>query len=112
MPNGTGKTMRGAVFENLIVAEALKVGCNAGEAPDLFHWRDQRGDEIDLIVETPDGPHAVEMKSGETVAGDFFRGITRWRALAGASTPATLVHGGGESYTRNGVDVRSWRDWV
>jgi predicted AAA+ superfamily ATPase len=33
---------RGAVFENLVVAEALKVGCNAGEPPDLYHWRDQR----------------------------------------------------------------------
>ena len=103
---------RGAVFENLVIAEALKVGCNAGETPDLFHWRDQRGNEIDLIVDTRDGPHAVEMKSGETVAGDFFKGLTRWRALAGRSVPATLVYGGGESHVRNGVDVRAWRDWM
>ena len=103
---------RGAVFENLVIAEALKVGCNVGETPDLFHWRDHRGNEIDLIVDTPAGPHAVEIKSGETVAGDFFKGLTRWRALAGRSIPATLVYGGGESYVRNGVDVRAWRDWV
>ena len=103
---------RGAVFENLVIAEALKVGCNAGETPDLFHWRDQQGNEVDLVVDTPAGPHAVEIKSGETVAGDFFRGLTRWRALAGQSAPATLVYGGGESYVRNGVDVRGWRDWV
>lgn len=103
---------RGAVFENLVVAEALKVGCNAGEPPDLYHWRDQRGNEIDLIVDTPDGPHPVEMKSGETVADDFFKGLARWRALAGTSTPATLVYGGSESYVRNGIDVRAWRDWM
>ena len=103
---------RGAVFENLIVTEALKVGCNAGEPPDLYHWRDQRGNEIDLIVDTPNGPQAVEIKSGETVAGDFFKGLTRWRGLAGPSTPATLVYGGSESYVRNGVDVRAWRDWM
>ena len=103
---------RGAVFENLIVAEALKVGCNLGEAPDLYFWRDHRGNEIDLIVETRDGPHLVEMKSGETVAGDFFKGIAHWRSLAGSSTPATLVHGGAESYLRRGVDVRAWRDGI
>ena len=103
---------RGAVFENLVIAEALKVDCNAGETPDLYHWRDHRGNEIDLIVDTPAGPHPVEMKSGETVAGDFFKGLTRWRALAGRSIPATLVYGGGESYVRNGVDVRAWRDWT
>lgn len=95
-----------------MIAEALKVGCNAGETPDLFHWRDQRGNEIDLIVDTRDGPHAMEMKSGETVAGGFFKGLTRWRALAGRSVPVTLVYGGGESYVRNGVDVRAWRDWM
>ena len=99
------------MFENLIVAEALKVGCNLGEAPDLF-WRDHRGNEIDLIIETRDGPHLVEMKSGETVAGDFFKGIAHWRPLAGSCTPAALVHGGAESYLRKGVDVRAWRDWV
>ena len=63
-------------------------------------------------MDTPDGPHPVEMKSGETVAGDFFKGLARWRALAGPSTPATLVYGGSESYVRNGVDVRAWRDWM
>ena len=103
---------RGAVFENLVIAEALKAGCNAGERPDLYHWRDQRGNEIDLLVETPDGPHAVEIKSGETVGSDFFRGLARWRTLTEGSAPATLVYGGTESYTRSGVDVRAWQDWA
>ena len=85
---------RGAVFENLVIAEALKAGCNAGERPDLYHRRDQRGNEIDLLVETPDGPHAVEIESGETVGSDFFRGLARWRTLAEGSAPATLVCGG------------------
>ena len=103
---------RGAVFENLVIAEALKVGCNAGEPTDLYHWRDQRDNEVDLIVESSHGPHPVEIKSGATVASDFFKGLARWRSMAGPSTPATLVYGGGESYFRNGVDVRAWRDWL
>lgn len=107
-----GHAARGAVFENLVIAEALKVGCNAGEPPDLFHWRDHRGNEVDLIVETPSGPHPVEIKSGATVAGDFFKGLGHWGSLTGQPNPATLVYGGGESYVRNGVDVRAWRDWV
>ena len=78
----------------------------------IAFWRDHRGHEIDLLVETPDGPHAVEIKSGETVAGDFFKGLARWRSLAGRSAPATVVYGGRESYVRAGVDVRAWRDWA
>ena len=107
-----GHAARGAVFENLIVAEALKAGCNAGESLDLYFWRDQRGNEVDLVLETPGGPHAVEIKSGETVAGDFFKGLARWRSLAGQAVPVTLVYGGRESYVRNGVDVRAWCDWA
>ena len=80
--------------------------------PDLYFWRDHRGHEVDLLVETPDGPHAVEIKSGETVAGDFFKGLAHWRSLSGRSTPATVVYGGRESYVRGGVDVRAWRDWA
>ena len=107
-----GHAARGAVFENLMVAEALKAGCNAGEPLDLYCWRDQRGNEVDLVVETPGGPHAVEIKSGETVAGDFFKGLACWRSLAGQALPVTLVYGGRESYVRNGVDVRAWCDWA
>ena len=103
---------RGAVFENLVVAETLKAACNAGQVPDLYFWRDQRGHEVDLLVDTPDGPHAVEIKSGETVAGDFFKGLAHWRSLSGRSSPATVVYGGQESYVRGGVDVRAWRDWT
>ncbi len=108
----TTHAARGAVFENLVIAETLKAVCNAGQPPDLYFWRDHQDHEVDLLVETPDGPHAVEIKSGETVAGDFFKGITHWRSLSGQSAPATLVYGGRESYTRGGVDVRAWRDWV
>ncbi len=75
---------RGAVFENLVIAETLKAACNAGQVPDLYFWRDHRGHEVDLLVETPDGPHAVEIKSGETVAGDFFKGLAHWRSPGGS----------------------------
>ena len=51
------------------------------------------------------------MKSGETVARDFFKRTAHWRSLTGRPGPATLVYGGGESYVRNGIDVRAWRDW-
>ncbi len=54
----------------------------------------------------------MEIKSGETVSGDFFKGIVNWRSLAGSSAPASVVYGGSESYVRREVDVRAWRDWV
>ncbi len=68
-------------------------------------------DERTFALEDPhgflgrfDGP---AIKSGETVAGDFFKGLAHWRSLAGPSAPATVVYGGHESYVRGGVDVRA-----
>ena len=104
--------LRGAVFENMMIAEALKISYHSGELPRLHFWRDHRGNEVDLVVDTPDGGHPVEIKSGETIRTDQFKGLAYWGSLSGQRTPATLIYGGEESSIRNGVDVRAWRHWL
>jgi len=55
----------------------------------------------------------VEIKSGQTIASDFFKGLDYWRALPGQEkAPASLVYGGDSSALRQGVAVYSWRDWL
>ena len=58
------------------------------------------------------GGARVEIKSGEALAGDFFKGIAHWRPPSGRSTPASVGYGGRESHVRGGIDVRAWRDWA
>ena len=78
----------------------------------MYFWRDSTGHEVDLLLETGKGLIAVEIKSGQTFSGDFLDGLKYWRGLPGnADAPAALVHGGDESYTRQGIAVRSWRSW-
>ncbi len=103
--------MRGAVFENFVISELLKSCYHAGREPRLSFWRDHRGHEVDLVVETPRGAVPVEIKSGATVASDFFRGLRHWEKLSGDAGRGILVYGGGDSYPRSGVAVRSWRHW-
>lgn len=57
---------RGAVFENLMVTEILKSRLHRGLTPDLYFYRDQRGTEIDLVLDHPLEPVLIEIKSGET----------------------------------------------
>ena len=103
--------MRGAVFENLVVSELHKSCHHAGRQPRLAFWRNHRGNEIDLVVESSRGVAAVEVKSGATVAGDFFKSLRYWRKVAGDEGRRILVYGGDRSYERSGVAVRSWRHW-
>lgn len=56
---------RGAIFESWITAEVLKARLNAGLPARLFHFRQTRGAEIDLLVERgAEDLIAVECKSG------------------------------------------------
>ena len=101
--------MRGAVFENFIIADLMKRGFHTGTELRLAFWRDHRGYEIDLVVNTPAGPIPVELKSGATVASSFFKGLRYWSAIAPNPRRGVLVHGGDESYLREGAAVLSWR---
>lgn len=104
-----GHAMRGAVFENLVIADLMKRGFHTGTEPRLAFWRDHRGNEIDLVVSTPAGPVPVELKSGATVASSFFKGLRYWRHIAPNPRRGVLVHGGDESYVREDAAVVSWR---
>jgi len=102
---------RGALFETWVVSELYKQRLNAGQPLDLYFWRDNIGNELDLLIDTAAGLKPVEIKSGSTYAPDWTDGLKKWQALAGAEslTPA-LVYGGAQSYEREGVDVWGWKD--
>lgn len=67
--------LRGAIFESWVVSEIYKNLAHKGTQPNLFHYREVRGPEIDLILEQGDRLAAVEIKSGSTVNQDFFKNL-------------------------------------
>ena len=66
---------------------------------------------MDLVINTPKGAVPVEIKSGATIASDFFKGLNHWDRMAGGSMQGILVYGGDRNFRRNNVSVRSWRQW-
>jgi len=101
--------LRGALFENLVIAEAVKTFTHHRLKPPLYFWRDQTGHEVDLVIDTGSSLHPVEIKSGRTISNSMFDTLSWWGDLSGtAAGPATLVYGGDDSYTRNGIAVRPW----
>ena len=104
---------RGPVFETWVVSEVLKLFHNHGQVPDVYFWQDSNGREVDLLIDLPGTLVVVEAKSGQTVASDFLRDLTQWKATTGClDARAVLVYGGDESYTRQDVSVISWKDWA
>lgn len=85
--------MGGALFEGLMVIEALKAFTNRGLKPALWYWRSHDGLEVDLIVQGESGLIPVEIKLTATPLPRHTESLRRFRALAGPEQcgPGVLV---------------------
>jgi hypothetical protein len=99
--------LRGAIFETFVVGELSKMFLHSGQTAQLYFWRDSAGHEIDALLDLGAQRIPVEVKAGQTLAGDVFRGLSYYLELAG-SGHGVLVYGGEESYVRGNHLVRSW----
>jgi uncharacterized protein len=107
--------LRGALFESWVAAEVYKQRVHRGLVPRLFHWRESRGLEVDLVVDDGARLWLVESKSGQTLAGDWFRGLAAAAEASRVEHPhkevvPVLVYGGEEELTRSGVRVVPWAE--
>jgi hypothetical protein len=114
--------LRGAVFETWVVSEIAKARLHRGLSPSLSHYRDRKGDEIDAVLDRGDGLVAVEAKSGQTVAADFFPPLARFDASMGhqqrrGPLVRVVAYGGDRSEHRQACRVLPWNrikdfDWA
>jgi len=102
---------RGALFETWAIGELLKARYNRGLESNLYFWRDRSGNEVDVLIEAGNTLAPVEIKAGQTVSSDYFRGLDRWQAMAKKiSGKAWLVYGGDKAQTRLGYNVVPWAE--
>jgi predicted AAA+ superfamily ATPase len=107
--------LRGALFESWVAGEILKALFHRGRQPDLKHYRESRGVEIDIVLQQAGTLHLVECKSGATTHPSFFEPLSAMRDLIGttSSAPAVtaaLVYGGKESHARRTIPIYSWSE--
>lgn len=91
------------------MSELVKFRNNRALAPALYRWRDSNGNEIDLLVERGAELVPIELKSGQTVAGDWFEPLEKYLAWSQAAR-GLLVYGGEARQTRRAVTVYGWRE--
>ena len=102
--------LRGALFESFVVSEILKTRFNDCKNDNLYYFRDNIGNEVDLILDHGIHIDQMEIKSGKTVSSDFFKGLNYFSALNKDIKNSYIVYGGTESCIREGVNVTGWRD--
>jgi predicted AAA+ superfamily ATPase len=87
----------GNLFENLVVAEALKANYNMGQSANMFYYRDREGFEIDLILPRGRDILPIEVKSGSTFDPQFAKNIKRFHTFAENILDGYVVYCGTES---------------
>ena len=75
--------LKGNLFENMVVVEALKTLLNRGVDPRLFFFRDSRGNELDLLLQQGRELVPFEIKSAQTWHDSYLKGIRYFQNLAG-----------------------------
>jgi predicted AAA+ superfamily ATPase len=101
------------VFESWVVAEILKARANLGISDPVWFYRDQSGNEVDLVVETGDRLLLVEIKSGERVASDAIESMRTMVATFGETkrkVQGMIVYGGDTAASVHGIDLVPWRE--
>ena len=67
--------LRGNLFENIVVLEAMKSRLNDNKEPNLFYMRTEKGVEVDLILKKEGILRPYEIKSSMTPNKEFTRNM-------------------------------------
>ena len=102
--------MRGNIFENFVVMEAVKHRMNAGKEGGVYFYRDSNMNEVDLLVKEEGMIKAFEIKSSMTYTKDFektLRKLPEW-----IKTPVerkVVVYDGEFENTAGEVEIVNYR---
>lgn len=107
----TSHWSKGALFENMIIADLMKGFLNQGKRPSLYFWRDSAGNEVDCLIDTGSEIKCVEIKSGTTISSDFFKGLKYYRKLNPKAAPF-LIYGGVVNSIQSNATIFGWRNAV
>jgi uncharacterized protein len=101
---------RGALFETWVITEALKWRAVRGDKQPLYYWRDNIGNEIDVLLEQDAGITLVEVKSGQTYQDEWRRGLQIVERHLGFAVRKAIVYGGDSAQSRDETKIIPWKD--
>ena len=93
--------LRGPMFENLAIIEAIKHSHNHARYAEMSFFRTADGLECDLLYPTSTGLAAIEIKSGATLTNAWFANLRRIHRTCPGISSSTIVYGGNQPQQRS-----------
>lgn len=103
--------LRGALFENMVILELLKKRFNAGLDNNLYFYRDNHGNEVDVLQESGYQLNLFEIKSGQTYTSHFLKGLEYLKKLIPERiSTSNLIYSGEQEMIIHGHRIMNYRN--
>ena len=105
--------MRGGIFENFLVMEAVKHRLNAGKDGGVYFYRDSNNNEVDLLLREEGDITAVEVKSSQTYSSSFedtLKRLPEW--LKAPVKRRAVVYAGDFENTAGMIEVLNYKHFT
>lgn len=101
--------LKGDIFESFIISDILKNRYNKGLESNIYYLRDKTGNEIDLLLDFSKGLIPIEIKSGQTINSDYFKGINyTQKTLGDHILRSYIIYNGQSKQKRTNLDIIPW----
>jgi predicted AAA+ superfamily ATPase len=98
----------GSIFENFIISEVKKELSVSNTSAQIYFYRDNHGNEIDLIINQGTKLLPIEIKSSTTFNSSFLSGFDYWRKHIDEHAQGIVIYGGDNSQQVRTDELVSW----
>lgn len=98
----------GNLFENMIITDFKKKIYNTVSSDKLYFYRDSKGLEVDLLIDSGTKLTPIEIKASATFSSDFLSGIKKFNSISGTKGGKLIFSGKGD-VTISGVQLENYQ---
>ena len=102
--------LMGGLFENMVVMEAVKTRLNMGLDPNLFYFRDNNRNEVDLIYKKQKTLIPIEIKAAMTFNEHLLKGIKYFQRTSDQAQKGYLAYSGNLTFENDYANVINFKD--
>jgi predicted AAA+ superfamily ATPase len=103
--------LRGYLVENLVILELVKARLNKGLEPQLYFYRDNHQNEIDVIFKQSNNLLPIEIKSSQTFTPSFLKGLKYFQNLVGdRASQGFLIYSGDHEQKLNTIEILNYKN--
>lgn len=101
--------IKGALFENMVIAEHIKRMYHTNEVVENWYWRDSNGNEIDLMYSINQELIINEIKATATIMNNQMKGLNYFEKIAiNKLISKKLIYTGSDKYVRQNCEITPW----